>query len=51
VGAPHGAPCEIDLDRTTPEIEAAARRCVPGAFAGGAAGPAPVSSPTAFDED
>jgi predicted CXXCH cytochrome family protein len=51
VGALHGAPCEIDLDRTTPEIEAAARRCVPGAFAGAAAGPAPVSSPTAFDED
>jgi predicted CXXCH cytochrome family protein len=27
-----GPPCAIDLDRSTPEIEAAARRCVPGAW-------------------
>jgi hypothetical protein len=27
-----GEPCAIDLDRTTPEIEAAVRRCVPAAW-------------------
>jgi predicted CXXCH cytochrome family protein len=56
VDALAGAPCAVDLDRTTPEIEAAARRCVPDAFANG---PAPASlTPTsarshgdAFDED
>ena len=33
-----GAPCAVDLDRPTPEIEAAARRCVPGAWAGAGGG-------------
>jgi predicted CXXCH cytochrome family protein len=40
VDAIRGAPCEVDLDRTTPEIEAAARRCVP---AGAAPPPAPAT--------
>jgi predicted CXXCH cytochrome family protein len=52
-----GAPCDVDLDRSTPVIELAARRCVPDAFAGPAA---PVATPgasarghagDAFDED
>jgi predicted CXXCH cytochrome family protein len=54
-----GAPCDIDLDRPTPEIELAARRCVPEAHAGTASGAAPRAAPThprahagdAFDED
>ena len=41
VDALRGAPCDVDLDRTTPEIEAAARRCVPEAFAGVAPGVVP----------
>jgi hypothetical protein len=28
-----GAPCDVDLERPTAEIERAAGRCVPGAFA------------------
>lgn len=36
-----GAPCNVDLDRAAPEIEAAVRRCVPGAW--GAAGTAAVA--------
>jgi predicted CXXCH cytochrome family protein len=32
VAAIRGAPCDVDLDRATPEIEAAARRCVPAAW-------------------
>jgi len=32
-----GAPCAIDLDRPTPEIQAAARRCVPSAWPAAAA--------------
>jgi predicted CXXCH cytochrome family protein len=63
VDALAGAPCAVDLDRTAPEIEAAARRCVPGAFANAPAGPASATSPAsasppvprargdAFDED
>jgi hypothetical protein len=53
-----GPPCAVDLDRATPEIEEAARRCVPEAFP---AGPAAARSlaPAAgargradgFDED
>jgi predicted CXXCH cytochrome family protein len=51
-----GAPCDVDLDRPTPEIEAAARRCVPGAFAGPASAPSPSprtrsGASDAFDED
>jgi predicted CXXCH cytochrome family protein len=50
-----GAPCDVDLDRTTPEIEAAARRCVPEAFtASGGAVPAAAPrarGPDSFDED
>lgn len=34
VTALRGQPCGIDFDRSTAEIEAAARRCVPAAFAG-----------------
>jgi hypothetical protein len=48
------APCAIDLDRTTAEIEAAVRRCVPGAFADGAAVPSAAPGhgrADAFDED
>ena len=36
-----GTPCAIDLDRPTPEIEAAVRRCVPAAWPPGASGAAP----------
>jgi predicted CXXCH cytochrome family protein len=52
-----GAPCDVDLDRTTPQIELLARRCVPEAFAGPAApGPTPGAPARsrggdAFDED
>ena len=52
-----GAPCDVDLDRPTPEIELAARRCVPQAFATSpAVTPAPPVSRArgggdAFDED
>jgi predicted CXXCH cytochrome family protein len=55
VDALHGAPCDVDLDRATPEILEAARRCVPAAFAG--ATPAAATVPgraragDAFDED
>jgi predicted CXXCH cytochrome family protein len=49
-----GAACDLDLDRATPEIERAARRCVPAAFDG----PAPpvaahgrVAGADAPDED
>ncbi len=41
VDAIRGAPCAVDLDRTTAEIEAAARRCVPAAW------PASAVTPTA----
>jgi predicted CXXCH cytochrome family protein len=41
VGQIRGAPCEVDLDRPLPEIQAAARRCVPEMQAGPAA-PAPA---------
>jgi hypothetical protein len=52
--AARGAPCDVDLNRPTAEIRAAAERCVPGAFPGataptsGAAGPRGASEP---DED
>jgi len=52
-----GAPCDVDLDRATPEIERAARRCVPEAAfappARAAPGPAPprARGGDAFDED
>jgi len=47
-----GAPCDVDLDRTTPEIEAAARRCVPAAFSGPLAPAQPrVHAGDSFDED
>lgn len=50
VDALRGAPCEIDLERATPEIEVAARRCVPGAvFA--TPTPVPLPSRVGFDED
>ena len=47
-----GAPCDVDLDRPTPEIEAAARRCVPTAFTGPLA-PTPPRARVgdSFDED
>jgi hypothetical protein len=48
-----GAPCDVDLDRPTPEIEAAARRCVPEAFAApaGRAPTPPVGRAGELDED
>jgi predicted CXXCH cytochrome family protein len=51
-----GAPCDVDLDRSTAEIEAAARRCVPEAFAGPGSTSAPLprahsGANDAFDED
>jgi Doubled CXXCH motif (Paired_CXXCH_1) len=54
-----GAPCDVDLDRATPEIERAARRCVPDAFPDGKAGTTSGARPAstrprggdAFDED
>ena len=49
-----GAPCGVDLDRAAAEIEAAARRCVPGAWpAGGTAAAAapPVRAGTAAEEN
>jgi hypothetical protein len=60
VDAIRGAPCAIDLDRTTPEIAAAAERCVPGAKAAGGVGAparpgaraiAPVVDPAATPVD
>jgi predicted CXXCH cytochrome family protein len=49
-----GAPCDLNLDRTTPEIERAARRCVPAAFdlpspaaSASAPGAMPESAPAA----
>jgi hypothetical protein len=41
----------VDLDRPSREIEAAARRCVPDAFAVPSAAPVPAASRGAFDED
>ena len=53
VEAIRGAPCAIDLDRATSEIEAAARRCVPAAFEGlraaARAGEGPRSAPPPDD--
>jgi hypothetical protein len=48
-----GAPCDVDLDRATPDIEAAARRCVPELVATPAAKPLPLhhAFPSAFDDD
>jgi predicted CXXCH cytochrome family protein len=52
VDAIRGAPCDIDLDRAAPEIQAAARRCVPEAFPaplpalGSGSGPPPSGSAT-----
>jgi predicted CXXCH cytochrome family protein len=50
-----GGPCEVDLDRATPEIEAAARRCAPDAFSVTAGGPLPAAprarGADGFDED
>jgi hypothetical protein len=48
-----GAPCDVDLDRPTPEIEAAARRCVPALAPAPALTPAPAEPrrAAAFDED
>jgi predicted CXXCH cytochrome family protein len=54
VDAIRGAPCAIDLDRATPAIEAAARRCVPEAFAvigGSGRPPPPRAAPRAADAD
>jgi predicted CXXCH cytochrome family protein len=51
VDAIRGAPCAIDLDRTTPEIEAAARRCVPGAWEAGATGAAPAARAGAASDE
>jgi predicted CXXCH cytochrome family protein len=46
LSALRGQPCAIDLDRPTAEIEAAARRCVPGAWTGAAGEPqAPPGTP------
>jgi hypothetical protein len=50
VDAIRGAPCAVDLDRTTAEIEAAARRCVPGAW-GTSPGPAPAARAGAASDD
>jgi hypothetical protein len=54
-----GAPCDVDLDRTTPEIAVAARRCVPAggpprasdADATAAAGSGALPSANAADDD
>jgi hypothetical protein len=48
-----GAPCDVDLDRPAPEIEAAARRCAPKGFADvpAPAPPADRARAAAFDED
>jgi predicted CXXCH cytochrome family protein len=57
VEAIRGAPCavEVDLDRTTPEIAAAARRCVPGAWpvapVAGARAPPPAAVGGSGDDD
>ena len=47
VEAIRGAPCAVDLDRTTPEIEAAARRCIPTAWPGPASAAVPAPPPAA----
>jgi hypothetical protein len=47
-----GAPCSVDLDRAAPEIEAAARRCVRGAWpAGGGAGTPAARGGAASEEN
>ncbi len=49
-----GAPCAVDLNRPTPEIRAAAERCVPGAFPGATAAGGTTAGPrtsNAPDED
>jgi predicted CXXCH cytochrome family protein len=51
-----GAPCDVDLDRATPEIEAAARQCAPEAFSGARQAAAPAAAgrgraADGFDED
>jgi len=49
-----GAPCGVDLDRPTREIEAAARRCVPGAWPAGTAvavPPARAGAPADENDD
>jgi len=55
VGQLRGTPCAVDLDRSTPEIELQARRCVPEAFASPVAAPlAPAArarGADTFDED
>jgi predicted CXXCH cytochrome family protein len=60
VDAIRGGPCAVDLDRATPEIQAAARRCVPEAFqgpppasgsGGGRSPPAPGSAGGALPGD
>jgi len=50
VDAIRGAPCDVDVERPTPEIEAAARRCVPGAWAGSATAPPATRASAASDE-
>ena len=49
-----GQDCAVDLDRPTPEIAAAVRACVPGAFAAGAPSPTGAAPPRGgndVDED
>jgi predicted CXXCH cytochrome family protein len=52
-----GTPCDVDLDRSAPEIEGAARRCVPAALpsaspaTGAPARPGHARGGEAFDED
>ncbi len=49
-----GQACAVDLERPTPEIEAAVRACVPEAFAAGATSPAaaaPARGGNDVDED
>jgi len=55
IDAIRGAPCAVDLDRTTAEIEAAARRCVPAAWPASAGTPPPTNhagaAPDETDDD
>jgi hypothetical protein len=52
LAALRGADCAVDLDRPTPEIEAAVRACVPDAFAAEPlSGDRAVPGPDVPDED
>jgi len=52
VDAIRGAPCDVDVERPTAEIEAAARRCVPGAWeVAGTRATAPTRAAGASDEN